>query len=498
MEQVEVAVQAGRLRGRIVEGRPTFLGVPYAAPPVGERRFAAPQPVEPWQGVRDALEPGPSSPQRASESFAGLDMTAITGAQWRRGDDYLTLNVWAPPRAHSRPVLVWVHGGGLVLGTKDAPVYDGSAFARNGVVTVAMNYRLGVEGFLPVPGAPTNLGLRDVLTALRWVQDNIAAFGGDPGNVTLVGESGGGIAVACLVTSPLSAGLFRRAVVQSGHGSAVYSMDVAGRTVRRVAEVLGVSPDVQGFRSVGPERAVDALRRVSRPGGVDLKDEHGFDPAFGLGVIDPVYGDDVLPVHPLDALRSGAARGVDLLVTTTADEARFWIGPTRLLGLPRWAARWVLGRMTADAFEVFDAYRRQEPGRRGGELLSRILSDLAFRWPARQLAEAHQGRTHVAEFDWPSTAAGGRLGAAHGVDLAFVFDNLGVVTGPRGMAGTHPPQEFADRVHGLWVRYVTDGSLPWPEFDGEQRLVRQLWNEVTVREEIMPAADFVPARNFAP
>ena len=490
--RVDVVVAAGTVRGSIRNGLATFLAVPYAAPPVGALRFAEPRPAPAWPGVRGALEPGPSAPQRGSDSFAGLDVFAVTGATWRRGGDFLTLNVWAPAAGRSRPVVVYVHGGGLVLGTKDAAVYDGTSFARDGVVAVSLNYRLGVEGFLPIPGAPTNLGLRDMIAALTWVRDNIAAFGGDPDNVTVVGESGGAMAVACLVTSPLTTGLLRRAAVQSGHGSAVYSLEVARRTVTRVAEVLGVTADVEGFRSADPERCVAALSRASRPGSVDLKDEHGFDPSFGLGVVNPVVGDDVVPVHPLTALAAGAAAEVDVLIGTTAQEANFWFAPTRLDLLPHWAARWLLGRVAPRSRDLFAAYAQQSPGVRGGGVLARVLTDMAFRWPSRQYAAAHQGRTHVYELDWASPAARGRLGAAHGIELPFVFDTLASTTGPRGLTGTDPPQDLADHVHGTWVRYATDGELPWAEFDSDTRAVYHLAARTARHEPVMPAAAFTP------
>jgi para-nitrobenzyl esterase len=480
---VTVTTADGAIRGRLRDGVQTFLGVPYAAALTDDRRFAEPRPVTPWAGVRDALEPGPTAPQKAGRTFAGLDMVAVTGAEWRPGEGYLNANVWAPAAADDAPVMVYIHGGGLVIGSKDAAVYSGARFARDGVVAVNLNYRLGAEGFLPIPGVPTNLGLRDMLAGLRWVQRTIRAFGGNPANVTVFGESGGAIAVACLVASPLSRGLFHRAVVQSGHGSAVYPIGIAGRTVRALARQLNIEPSADGFRSVGPGETVAALSRISRPGRLDLKDDDGYDPSFGLGKIDPVYGDDVLPAHPLEALARGAGADVDLLIGTTSEEARFWFGPTRMEYLPRPLARFLLRRMTPRADELFTAYAGAFPGERGGATLIRVLSDLAFRQPARQFAETHQGRTYMYEFDWRSPAAGGRLGAAHGLELPFVFDTLDTVTGPHGFAGLEPPQALADRTHRLWIEFAATGELPWPLFDRETRQVYQLARGESRHEE---------------
>jgi para-nitrobenzyl esterase len=491
-DQPTVQTASGTVRGRTQDGVATYLGVPYAAPPVGDLRFAEPEPAQPWPGIREASEPGPTAPQNAVKSFFGMDMFAITGSQWRRGDDYLTLNIWAPAEGTGHPVMVYIHGGGLVAGTKDAPVYDGRNFARDGAVAVTINYRLGVEGFLAIPGAPTNLGLRDMLAALRWVRSTIEAFGGDPTNVTVFGESGGAMATACLVTSPLSTGLFRRAIVESGHGSAVYPQDIAHRATRKMAELLEITPDLKGFRSVDSETALKALQQVSKAGTVDMKDENGFDPSFGQAVINPIVGDDVLPRHPLIALGEGAGRDVDLLIGTNEDEFNFWLAPTRLILAPRFLMRPLLRRLGGDADGILAAYRQQNRRARGGQIISRIMSDLAFRWPTRQYAAAHQGRTFFYEFDWDSPASGGRLGAAHGLELPFVFDTLATVSGPRGWLGRNPPQHLADRVHGTWLQFATDGKVPWPEFDPTTRIVHRIAHGVSTSENALPAAAFIP------
>lgn len=492
-EFVTVTTVDGALKGTVSRGVRTFLGVPYAAAPEGELRFAEPRQVTPWAGVRDALEPGPTAPQKANRTFAGLDMFSVTGAEWRTGGGYLTANVWAPAAADSAPVMVYIHGGGLVLGSKDAPVYSGSRFARDGVVAVNLNYRLGADGFLPIPGAPTNLGLRDMLAGLRWVQRNIAAFGGNPDNVTIFGESGGAIAVACLLTSPLSRGLFHRAAVQSGHGSAVYPIEIAQRTVRALAKELHIDASADDFRSADPGRTVSALSRISRPGRLDLKDENGYDPSFGLGKINPVYGDDVLPAHPLAALAQGAGADVDLLIGTTTEEARFWFGPTRMEYLPRPPARFLLRLMAPHAAPLFTAYADAFPHEHGGTTLTRVLTDLSFRWPARQFAAAHQGRTYMYEFEWRSPAAGGRLGAAHGMELPFVFDTLDTVTGPGRFAGNNPPQPIADRAHRLWIDFASSGKLPWHLFDPQTRQVYQIARGEPISEAPLIAAAFLEA-----
>lgn len=237
-----VRTAQGAVRGRHREDPTVFLGIPYAAPPTGKDRFAAPRPHDPWEGVRDATEEGPTAPQ-GPRRLGALDMAAYFGPGWVPGADYLTVNVWAPrPRPSAAPVMVFVHGGGFVAGSNRSPLYDGSRFARDGVVLVTVNYRLGIPGFLDLPGAPRNRGLLDVLAALRWVRRNIAAFGGDPGNITLFGQSAGATLTGAVLADPASAGLVGRAIVQSGSGRGAFTPGQAARVTAAAAEALGIPP----------------------------------------------------------------------------------------------------------------------------------------------------------------------------------------------------------------------------------------------------------------
>jgi para-nitrobenzyl esterase len=244
-------------------------------------------------------------------------------------------------------------------------------------VCVAINYRVGIDGFLPIPGVPTNLGLRDMIAALRWVQDNIAAFGGDPANVTVFGESAGAMAIADLVTSPLANGLFRRAIIQSGHGAMVRDIPTAQRLVRKLARLLRIKPDVASFGSVDWERGWRAMEKVGKPlTRLDLRDEHGYEPLFGLSRFCPVYGDDVLPEKPHEALKRGAGKHVELLIGTNAEEMNFYFVPTGVKKKLRgWLARWLLSRSHPAARETLRAYGFGQRGKRPGEAFTDAMTD---------------------------------------------------------------------------------------------------------------------------
>jgi para-nitrobenzyl esterase len=358
MARAIVDTTAGTVRGTIEAGVRRFRGVPYAAAPVGDRRFAAPAPAEPWEGVRDAVDPGPNAPHRV-KAFPGLDVTPLIGSGWVQGDDYLSANIWTPEaNGGGRPVMVWIHGGGFVIGSKDVSISDGAAFARAGLVCFAINYRMGIDGFLPIPGVPTNLGLRDMIAALQWVRANAAAFGGDPRNITVFGESAGAMAIADLIASPLAKGLFRRAIIQSGHAGMTREIPVMQRLVKKLAKLLRVTPDRAGFASVAPGDALDAVEQISAPTArIDLRDSRGHEPMFGRSRFVPVHGDDVLPLQPLEALRRGAGSDVEVLIGTNAEEMNLFLVPSgvrdKIGGL---LATFLLSRSQPGARRVLKAY----------------------------------------------------------------------------------------------------------------------------------------------
>ncbi|MEU5977487.1 carboxylesterase family protein [Streptomyces sp. NPDC047315] len=457
----------GSVRGRPdarAAGVTAFLGIPYAAAPYGPDRFAAPRPPQPWDGVRDAVTFGATPPSPPSRPpFDTLMPTPDIP-----GHECLNLNVWTPG-GEGRPVLVWLHGGSFQHGSNACELYDGTNFARDGVVCVTVNYRLGFEGFALLPGAqtPANRGLRDQIAALEWVRDNIAAFGGDPDNVTLFGQSAGGGCVATLLS--LDLGLFQRAVVQSGSGTWVQAPEDALRTTLEAAFRLGVEPTAQGFATLDPARIAEVQGAIENEVNTwPDPDRWGATTAANGMSLQPVL-DDLILRPPQEALAAGAGRDVPLLTGYTSEESRLFLMPTgvaRMLTDDMVAA---IARATGVPDDVLAAYRERNPQLSPGELLTVLDTDRLYRVPAHRLAEAHGGACWMYEFGWRSPAHD--LGACHVLEVGFVFDNL---PAHRSMTGPDAPQELADTVHQAWIGFATHGTPGWDRFDTHTRPVRLL------------------------
>ncbi|MFC7881069.1 carboxylesterase/lipase family protein [Streptomyces sp. NPDC057376] len=467
----------GLRRGRTL----TFQNIPYAAPPRGADRFAPPRPHEPWQGVRDATLPGPTAPQ-AERRLGDIDMTPYFGTGWSRGDDYLTVNVFTPATgAGDLPVMVFVHGGGFVAGSTRATLYDGSAFARDGVVLVTLNYRLGIAGFLDLPGAPANRGLLDVVAALRWVRENVAAFGGDPHNVTLFGQSAGATVVGGILATPDAAGLFRRAIVQSGSGLGAFTPEQAARVTKAAGDTLGIEPLADAFACIPDERLVEAAGKLT---GIDLRTGTHGDPLIGLSPFSLV-----LDTQPAVSVAAGGDADVDLLVGTNTEEGNLYLVPVGKYATSTAAdVDETAARSHPDPARLVETYRASRPGASFAELRSAIMADALFGVGSRALADAHAARspsaTYAYEFAWRSRALGGELGAAHGVELPFVFDltDRAELSGPNALLGPgQAPADLATRVHKTWIRFARTGEPGWDPYDTGRRATMRIdaeWTQV--------------------
>lgn len=464
-----VEISQGRLEGRSSEGVQSFLGIPYAAPPVGPLRFRAPEPPSPWSGVRDAGDFGPSAPQqKLALPLPGMEVGPMD-------EDCLYLNVYTPTAdGGRRPVMVWIHGGAFVIGSGSQPIYGGAALARRGdVVVVTINYRLGPLGFLFLPdlcpgleGAVGNAGIRDQVAALTWVRENIAAFGGDPENVTIFGESAGGMSVGTLLGCPSARGLFARAIPQSGAAHNVHTRESASAVARGYLEHLGIEPAnaARTLRELPPDKLLE--------GGAQMVLKLGTGP--GLLPFQPVVDGDLLPVSPLDTVASGATTGLDLMAGTTRDEWKLFVMmDPGIQKLDEAALARRLEAQVADAAGLVETYRKSRHERglsvAPRDLLVAIETDRIFRIPAIRLAEAHVasgGRAFMYRFDWESPALGGLLGACHAVEIPFVFGGLGL-PGADQFGGRGPE---AERLSALcmdaWTAFARSGEPSHPELPG--------------------------------
>lgn len=461
--QIVVTTSAGRVEGRVTDGVAAFLGIPYAAPPFGANRFGAPRRPAPWDGLREASSYGATCPKLGY----GPPYDALLPEPAVPGEDCLNLNVWTPdPGAAGLPVMVWVHGGSFTNGSGAVPVYAGDRFARDGVVCVTLNYRLGCDGFLLLDDAPANRGLLDQLAALEWVQENIAGFGGDPANVTVFGESAGAMSVTTLLCLEAGVGLFRRAIAQSGGGHHVHEADTARLVTAELTRQLGVAPTREALAAVGVDRLLEGQRQliVEVASAADGRDWREL--ATNLMPFEPVIDGELLTTRPIDAVAGGAGRDVELLVGTTRDEYRFFLIPS---GAADAIDESLLAQVSSAyglAADRLRAYRCD--GDDPADVCMEVCTDWWFRIPAIRLAEAHRGTTHAYEFAWPSSLHDGRLRACHALELAFVFDTLDA-DGATWLTGPDPPAALASTMHSAWVAFATSGDPGWPAYDPSTR-----------------------------
>jgi para-nitrobenzyl esterase len=476
-----VSIRQGKLEGDDQRGLFVFKGIPFAAPPVGARRWLAPEKPASWTGVRDARSFGAAAPQNKL-MLTALSAMVIDGEQ---SEDCLTLNVWTPAlNGKARPVMVWIHGGAFTIGSGSQALYDGSFLARRGdVVVVTINYRLGPLGFLrlaDVTGgripASGNEGMLDQVAALEWVRDNIAGFGGDPGNVTIFGESAGGMSVGTLLAMPAARGLFHKAIPQSGACHTGAPLARANRAAERVLSKLKVKAD--------DPAAIRALTPAQLLTGTLLDDGITPDPELGMAY-QPVIDGTFVPRAAIEMVADGSASGVAVMIGTTLEEWKlFSLMDPSLQKLDRagLGAR-ISRRLTAPAADaLIDSYQRARAARgesvAPAELFTAIETDRIFRIPGVRLAEIqrrHDKRVYSYLFTWPSPWMNGVLGSCHALELGFVFGTNHIPGMPEFAGAGAAAEKLAGQMQDTWIAFARSGDPScesagaWAAYDEARR-----------------------------
>jgi len=475
----------GNIRGYSRRGVIKFKGIPYAAPPVGELRFKPPAPVETWSEVRNTTKYSPVSIQPPSNLEDMFD-EPLPQSEY----NCLTLNIWTQNlKDEKRPVMFWIHGGGFVTG--NGASLDGSRLVLRGdVVVVSINYRLGYLGFLYMPdmlGTTANAGIHDMVAALKWVRDNISKFGGDPNNVTIFGESAGGMAVSSILATPSAKGLFHRAIPHSGAANKFSYSAVSGiKVYENLMQKLGVE-----------KGDLDALLKLPAEDFI-VPQVNATQLSVGVVRVGPVVDNNVLPEHPLEAISKGFAKDIDVFIGSNLDENKLFTmwtpGAQNLKEERLYTSVNTLMQFTkqneSKSKEIIESYRvlRKTPR----DIMDAILTDYMFRIPSVRLAEEqskHQKNTYMYLFTWKSPMDGGKYGAMHALELPFVFGLLGdkdIGIFPGRNAET---QKLSEQMMDAWIAFARTGNpnhknIPkLPAYDKGKRATILFDKEVTVEED---------------
>ena len=475
-----VDTASGKIRGRRVGGVSKFLGIPYGSD-TSRYRFRPVPAAQPWSGVRDCFQVGSRAPQ-GTVAVAGATNSFIMSLFGGGGitpepesEDCLFLNVYTPDASHARkrPVMVWLHGGGFAQGSGGTPAYDGSALVRRGdVVVVTLNHRLNALGYLYLGALdPTyvdsgNVGQLDIILALRWVHDNIAAFGGDPGNVTIFGESGGGAKVGTLLGTPPAQGLFHKAIQQSGPVLSMVDTATAAQHAEATFAALGLAKgDVRKLEQLEPRQIIAAA----------LKAQEGF---RGKRTLGPVVDGRSLPVNPFEPKATELSRTVPLIIGTCKDEQTLFMAGDPLFGkmTEAQARERFAAQAGAKAEPAMQLYRRLRPNDAPTYWVAEMATDMGT-WSnsirqAERKAAQQAAPVYMFRLDWETPVLNGILRSPHGLDTALVFDNADLAT---GMLGTGPePKKLGADMSQAWINFARSGDpslkgLPWPRYEATQR-----------------------------
>ena len=477
-----IETKSGKIKGYNEKGIEVYKGIPYAEPPIGDLRFRPPVAKEPWEGVLDATKYGPCA-------FQGyIIFEEMFGKLGPESEDCLTLNIWTPAADdEKRPVMFWIHGGAFISGGSAYEFYDGLALAKRGnVVVVTINYRLGALGFSYIPDITINAGILDQALALNWVHDNIEAFGGDPDNITIFGESAGGYSVLTLPVMPQVKGLIRRVIAQSAPS---IDPDISERSTKGFMRKLKIKKgDIESLRKASPERIIEAQNEYI-----------GIDPN-NLLAFRPLIDGDTIPKHPLKAFRDGELENIDFMIGTNLDEAKLFTyqdpgfnamvksgGENAIIA--------VLGTSGIDnntSREIIDIYKNARKGKFSIEpmnLLDVVITDAMFRVPTIRYLEAqsnHQPNTFNYMFTFPSPQFNGAYGCPHFIDVPFVFNTFDAPGFPEFVGKGHDIDNLCEKVMDAWISFAHTGNpnhdgLPeWPSYDKESRATMFLGRECKV------------------
>jgi para-nitrobenzyl esterase len=503
-ETVVAETAYGKIKGISDNHGHAFKGVPYGRAPTGKLRLRPPLAPVPWTGERDCTEFGPASPQTNAD-LALMGAPDVMGLlfdppEWLvRDEDCLNLNVWTPALdGAKRPVMVWLHSGGFFSGTASTHKCSGAKLAEGGdVVVVTVNHRLGLLGFLHLGDLggedyrySGNAGLLDLVAALEWIRDHIAAFGGDPDNVTIFGESGGGGKVNALTMTPLAKGLFHKAILQSGCWLRYWSRDDATALARRVLDELGLTPETLSQIDELPLERIAAAQTAVM--GWLMQQPASLDGAQTDRCYGPVCDGDIIPLQPHEPGAADLWRDVPLLIGTTKDEGTFMLSGDP--EFPNVSDDGLIARLDGmfgpAGRDMLAAHQRIQPGATAGVIYSAIATELFLRMPsivtAERKAETGAAPVFMYHFTYETSVLGGRLGATHGIDIPFVFDTVDVDP----LAGVDPRRfDLAVQVRDAWASFARTGApghagLPdWPAYDLERRATMTLGLPCELRDD---------------
>ncbi len=471
-----VEISSGKIRGTAHDGIPAFKGIPYGAPTGGKMRFMAPAKPASWPGVRDCFTFGHQSSQNMN--YVEVLAPQANGAAEGYSEDCLSLNVWTPdPSANrKRPVMFWCHGGGYAQESGSWPWVNGEALARRGdVVVVTINHRLNLFGYFHLGdvggekyAASGNAGMLDLVAGLAWVRDNIAQFGGDPNQVMIFGESGGGAKVSTLLAMPAARGLFHRAAIESGPGLRANTRDAANALTQAMLAKLGIgSSRIDDLQTLPPETLLSAMKSVLATPGV-------------RGSFGPVLDPRILPTHPFDPIAPETSSPVPLIIGCNRQESTFFSlrdDDAFQLNEAGLAKRMAALAPDADAPRIIETYKAVYPGSSPSDIYFLAATDRGMRRNSIRLAERkvaqHSASVYMYLFTWKSPALQGKLRSPHTAEIPFVFDNTDI---PKYMtAHAKQEQELAARMSGAWIQFARSGtpdhkSIPaWPKYDFEKR-----------------------------